>query len=388
MQPQLDAFDSQAIMHCFPIFMESDLVGQVEMVFRLFGDGVPVFLGVVGCRPASPDLRELVVAYEWPTPFFVVPSTPLGREELERRHVEEFCTDHLIGSGQLPYTEIKPGPNPPDFVVNYEGVEIKLDCSQFTLAERRQAHATFERLQAEILAQPRERFAHLAGYLIYMWFLDDETGSLVRPFRRATQVPAIRRLIDALADYQPNPERLLVNVTEEFPVKHPGLGAVKSEPGGNFYAVPLETILPSSRFFAATGFELGFGYVTYHSAASAWKEVERLVSQHDRENIDHLLISVGAPNNIGYGFPAEEVLAEGFFQNPQAGMKPPRHLRRVLMHLWASGTIIQIHPEPRALVPGWRPSGFAASPWVGDLPASTFICLSRAAQVQGDRRGS
>lgn len=374
--PSVEGPPRSGFLRSFPLYMSSELVGEITTVTRLLADGTPVLLSVMGQRPESMDRSELVVAYEWPVPYFVVPTGELAQEALEHEHYEGFRTDHLLGTGTLPYDDAKPGPNPPDIIASRDHEPIRIDCTQFTLEERRQAHGSFERLQAELLKEPRERFAHLAGYIVYMWFLGKTRDSLVRPHRVATQGRAIRSVIEALATYQANPGQLRVKQGAPLPERHPDLGEVTTVEGCRFYAVPLGDIFPPTRQFTALGFELALGFVTTHDGSAAWEQLQRLIAEHDNDDIDDLLVTVGGPNKRGLAYPSDElVIAQLLGERPES-FQIPTHLSRVLLHLWSSGKIIEVFPDFRVLMQGIRPDGFLYSSFPGPLPARSFVSVS------------
>jgi hypothetical protein len=180
--------------------------------------------------------------------------------------------------------------------------------------------------------------------MIHLWF--PEPDRLARPFPRGDE-GAVEELVEALRSYEPDIAPLMV-AGGEFPNQMPNLGMVTTSAGATFYAAPLVGSVPDSPFFTYLGFEIGLTYTTQHRQSSAWAEVERLVAQHDKQGVDVLLLSAGAPNRNGTVFPSEELVARLLIDNPQT-IPAPTHLLEVVLHLWTTGEAYALYPsvEPR-----------------------------------------
>lgn len=81
--------------------------------------------------------------------------------------------------------------------------------------------------------------------------------------------------------------------------------------------------------------------VTYSSARA---NLNRIVNQHDLPQIQHLLLTAGAPDRTGTRFPGEEVIAA--FLAEQSGFSvEAEHLQRVTLHLWSTRRIVDVPVE-------------------------------------------
>jgi len=126
--------------------------------------------------------------------------------------------------------------------------------------------------------------------------------------------------------------------------------------------VPQRNAVPDTAFSAVTGFELGLADTTEHTASGAWAELQRLVTNHDRNGVEWLLVSAGAPNRNGQTFLSEELLARFLFQHPES-LSTPTHIKRVTVHIWSTGEAFEVLPSPvqvfgplcLGIVPAHRP---------------------------------
>ncbi len=369
-----DSERSPGFLRTLPFELETDFLDARSVAVVLPG-GSPALLGVIG-RPAdNPSTHHLTICYEWPIPHAVVFHPGLQQNDLERYHLDMFCTDHLLGTQTLPYSAIEAAADPPDFVVTYAGQRVGLDCAQFTLRARREAQGAFTAIYNKVLAEPRERFAHLANSMIYMWFPRESDRWLHLPHRAATDRDALNAVVCGLAEHHldPNPPR--VDPETPLPEMHPGIQA-HSTHGCTFYGLPIGAVLPPTRLFAAVGFELSLGYASTHARESGWREIMTVIAAHDKPGIDHLLITVGGPNREGRGFLSEELMVVSLLEEPPNQLPSPAHLSRVVIHLWGSGRILELLPENRVLCPGLRPSQFVSWPLGNHLPRRGFFALA------------
>ncbi|HTP24695.1 MAG TPA: hypothetical protein VMK12_03415 [Anaeromyxobacteraceae bacterium] len=273
----------------------------------------------------------LVLAYEWLVPW-LRPTSRLSKSDIEALHLHRYATDHRLAIGALPFTAPIAGDRP-DFTVTVESAAQRgLDCCALTVQARRGAHALFVTLRRRIVQIDPAAFAHLGGFMLYVWFPGQHGMEL--PFRSNDEAP-IRELLEALASYRPSAGPTTVS-SGELPDQLPDLDMVTTPSGAAFYAVPFRNAVPDTVFASIMGFDLGFAFTTEHTPSSAWAELERLVVQHDNPGIDWLLLSVGAPNRDGLIFPTEEALAQFMLEHPSP-LASPTHISRITLHLWSTG---------------------------------------------------
>jgi hypothetical protein len=174
-----------------------------------------------------------------------------------------------------------------------------------------------------------------------MWFADAESPDGLPP--RAGYTEAVNEIVETLARYDADPRRLWVANGAGLP-DHPDLAPARTSQGCTLYAVPMALACPNTSFFVATGFELGFGVQTTHRAEESWTEILRIIATKDREGTDDLLITVSGPNDDGFAFPSEELVATIALEGR---VNPPatRYLKRVRLHFWNTGRIVEVVPR-------------------------------------------
>lgn len=228
------------------------------------------------------------------------------------------------------------------------GAEVGLDCARLTTERGLLAQAQFDRLRRAVLEIPRERLAHLSGYHVYVWF--PTADGLDLPTRGET---AMREVAEALATHSvdttwlehPVPEGSGPPVLNEFSFDDRSIA--------RFYAFPMGIAVPTTRFFTETGFELELALSTRISIADAWIECKRIIAEHDRAPIDHLLLTVGGPTEMGVTFPSEQFVFGDVL--PLVDQDPIEcgHLTRVVVHNAVNGEVIQLIPEPGRWAPAY-----------------------------------
>lgn len=344
--------EGDAFLHTVPLIPTEDL--KLSWMFgSILPWQAPALTGINGAPTGEPDIRRLAFAFEWPVPYFLSErlGATLSKTERERLHLDQYFTDHLIANGRLPYEgAVKPEQPPrPDFVIN-EGSDARgIDCVQLALPTRRGAHGSFRAIRDAVLQQPRQRFVHLAGSMIYVWF--ERENQLVRPCRAGRDRAAIHHIVDALSNYKVDRDRYRTDLALEFPRQHPGWTTEQMEAGGIFYGVPLQGY-PSTRFFMSTGFELGLAFTSIADAASGWKSLIELLESHDQPGFDHLLVTVGGPDEAGFGYLAEELLLIEMLRDPK-DIPKPRYVTKVTLHSWETGEIVDLKwgPDPKQSFP-------------------------------------
>ncbi len=220
---------------------------------------------------------------------------------------------------------------------------IGIECTRFAISARQDAHGLFRETKRRLMSLPPEHFANLSGYMVYLWFNDGDAPALSH---RRTDDEAIGQLLQALADYQPDPTALSVVAADGLPNPAPSPPTAATNGGANFYAIPLMGAVPDSMLFNIFGFELGLAFTTHHDLR---EEADRFVEQirvKDRRENDWLLISVGAPDKHGVMYLAEEVLADAVLDLVDLDLP---HLHRVIAHFWDTGRTVDLWPTPEVL---------------------------------------
>jgi hypothetical protein len=263
---------------------------------------------------------------------------PLSKAVMERLHFDRFCTDYLLASGKLPYTAPVQGDRPDFHVLDVDGNETTLDCTQFVLADQRHAHALF-RLIVQRVASERERFTHLRGAILTIWFRDDQHRPLLPP-READRTTA-DAVAEALAAYAFDPAATTV-AGGPLPDPMPDIGIEQTDFGFGFSGTPLRGSLPDSPTFAALGFEFMLAYQASYTRAEVRDALEALIIKKGDTPTSDLLITVGGPARDGFCYPADEFFCTFALDSPLDVKVPSLH--RVCVHHWSTGRIVQILP--------------------------------------------
>jgi hypothetical protein len=337
--------------------------------------GPPRFMALTGT--ATADNAEIAaITGEWPATA-PSPVRDIEKQELERLHIDQFCTDHLLATGVLPYVKIgavSAGQDPPDFnVVRADGSSAGVECTQFAIEAQRHAHALFDGIRRAVLAADRARFTHLAGATVFMWFRADDGRPSLPP--RASDQEAANAVVEGLAEYKFDPDATKVP-GGDLPQQAPDIGITNTKFGCGFYAVPMVGAAPATSFFAATGFELALSFQLTYRQEEIRTALVDAVAAKDRPESDELLITVGGPDSHGLTFTSEFFLLDFMLRAGDPMIPPPNHLSRVLVHVWGTGMVVQLCPSfvvvstgPYA---GLTPSHFpSAAPLGGEQATET-----------------
>jgi hypothetical protein len=131
-----------------------------------------------------------------------------------------------------------------------------------------------------------------------------------------------------------------------------------------FYSVPMHGGAPSTAFFARIGFEIGLAYQTTHTREELIEEFLRLVQEHDKEGVDHLLVVAGAPGRNGLSFSSDAYLLD-FMLHESFEIPPTKHISKIVLHFWGIGRIIELLPARQEigtrLYSGYGPPHFSAA---------------------------
>lgn len=307
-----------------------------------------MLMAMQGHSRESPSEKRLFIGHEIPYPL-LNQIAPMDKRTLERLHLERFVTDYYMGTGKTPFSTLKEGQDPPDFVAPDTDGGLGIDCTQFTAQERREAYALFENLRQAILDSDRKGFEQLRGLFMFLWFGDSSQALQLPP--KQPDTAAVEALLKRLARYTYAPSKGIVPFSWDMPEQAPDLG-IQNAPEGSFYGTPILGASPLSLFFCSTGFELGLAYSTTHSPSSVMEEIRRLVSKHDKPEVDQLLITIGGPNHWGLVYPCEEALFDLLLGTGSLPVLTTNHIKNVTLHSWETGRIVQLLPEGKVINPG------------------------------------
>jgi hypothetical protein len=305
----------------------------------------PAFSGVVGTTSET-HAPVVAVTFEWPMNWLRT-AQPLSKFEREWLFLRRYSGDQALAMGTHAFADVQPGGDPPDTTVQTDAGRMGVESTALTIEDRREVYGLFMQLRQRLQATEPAAFAKLAGHLVYVWFEDDEQTSLGKPHKRS-DTEALDALVKALADYEPKSDQLWIP-SGQIPEKAPEPPLADTSAGAKFYAVPVVAAAPSSLLFTLAGFELGVAYTTFLTAEAIWQELQRLVDNHDQPGVDLLVITAGGPNANGNVFPVEEAIAQFGMTHAVGLRRAPEHIKTVVLHSWATGSAMLLHPEVRTL---------------------------------------
>lgn len=333
-------------LHIFPISPDISLTAT-ELHVQMLPWGSCSCMCMSGKGSEGENDKHVIVAYEWPMTTINLPKK-LTKLEKERLHLERLITDSHLSIGASRLDSCVEGDDPPDFYIVRGDIRIGVDLAQFTLAKRRRANAIFEKLKEEISSIEPKAFSNLRGTMVYVDFgLDGKRGNEI-PFT-AKYDSYKKDLIKELSNFSVDEKKWR---TEGFQQKLPELNEGSSSGGAGFVVAPLSGSVPSTNFFYRMGFELGLAFYTRLSVTEIWNEIWSRVESHDKNCIDEILISAGAPSESGVSYPSDEILALEALKHPQiiAGRKT-KHIKSVVIHIWSTGEIWEVYPEYKQIAP-------------------------------------
>lgn len=274
-------------------------------------------------------------------------SKRIDQQSMERFHISRFAVDHRLATRTELFELIEPGDEPPDFYATTAGKRVGWELTQFVVGKRRAAQSLFFEVTNRLVAQHRHRIGHLSGYQVVMWFgtADDPTGLPFTPNNQS----AYDAVVDALIKHVPDPQQFAMPVDQAPPQQLSANPFVRSPGDVTFYTVPLLGGAPASGLFAMTGIAVGLAFQSDHTAPDEWANLRQQIRRKDKAN-DRLLITVGAPDQMGRCFASEELLAHFLLDYPEA--ISATHLTSVVMHFWSTGQAVELLGEaPSMLCP-------------------------------------
>jgi hypothetical protein len=337
-----EARGQQGLFFAFPIAI-GDIGGTAQgLIMHPSPWGIPLGIGIYGTsgNPAEPTMW---IALEHEVSW-LRPSAPLDKSIIELMHAQRYAADCRAATGSEPYLAIEENPNdPPDFIItNVAGSRMGLECAVFSIEERRGAQALFNNLRSKLVFQQRHRTGHLTGCSVIVWFGKDQSPD-TRPPKKSDDV-AVEELIQALSKYTPDIDSLRVQFSTGMPPEMPSLNTGNTTKDATFYAIPFLGSAPSGPFASISGYEIELAYTTTHTASSVSAVMEKLVSDHDQDGVDTLLITSGGPDRNGMMHPLEQVLSDFYLENPKE--LQTNFIKSVILHRWPTGDAYELLANP------------------------------------------
>lgn len=267
-------------------------------------------------------------------------SGPVPKELLERLHLHRFAGDYLLQHGTLPFEGHRPGEDPPDFVVDTSTGPEALDCVVFPLQDWRLSYRLFSRFMERLQTAHRDHdLSGLAGCDVGIYF-GQTSGTPPRRSDDELIEPLLTLMDGERVDHAKAARVAQQAATSGFPDQFPtGIMAGGRLPDGEagFFANPVYD--PAVHDVPKEGpLTVGLHKTEHFTISQARELLQRLVSKHDKPEIQHLLVTAGGPDRDGLRYPGEEMLAHFVIEQPDLHVNAI-HLKRVTLHLWGQASI-------------------------------------------------
>ncbi len=286
----------------------------------------------IGTTKAHGD-QAATIGFDFPNQTRV----PVDKDIQELDDVSEFLLDSLSPERITSAPVVNPN-DPPDVITYVDENEVGIEATQFILPETELDPAnsligrwqTFDRFRQKILQGSRpEDFAQQEGLLAVANFggIGGTARQRLPPNRPVdvdSAIVALKRMTPVVRERQPGGQK---NLTLSDVIKFSADGSI-----GFTWASHCPPGY-SSPFHSQMNFELALGFYATVTQRSLRSELRRLITAHDNERTDILVVTLNAPLRSGLWFPASAVAADLLFedQDPLDGWEPS-HVKRIALH--------------------------------------------------------
>ena len=266
-------------------------------------------------------------------------STTLTKTELEEIQKEHY-KNAAASNPHLAFDECRIGNDPPDFIIQRGGKNVSLDLAAFSFSDKRGSAIRFKTVQNAV----REAFR--AGRLNGL----KDIGFMVTfaenriPGDTTLHRTAIPEFIKSIAAIAKRPWSI-----DDFPedwTDTPGAGPFPMDQSGtssdgilSWYVIDCGFLPPTNEFAKECGFRVETGNLQSLSLQEISERLMEIVKKHDKPEIEELLIVAGGPNRHGEGYSDEATFALFFCQKIGKLSEIPRHLQRVIIDNWRTGSL-------------------------------------------------
>jgi hypothetical protein len=145
-------------------------------------------------------------------------------------------------------------------------------------------------------------------------------------------------LTDGLQRHDPTIGANVVGMPEQAPE-----GVFTNFSGGTIISAQLAAD-PGTLFSGTMGFEFAPSNASFIKQTDAWQEFVRLVSQHDADGVDEIVISAEAPTTDGFAYPSDAALAQSVVEHGASTPLTTRHVKQVYLHVWSTSGVFKFIP--------------------------------------------
>lgn len=320
-----------------PPFTMKELVKLEKYVIHLSSSMIFNVFGLQGKNSKNEDV--IVLLNEWPVPVIHL-DDKLTKELMEEVHFEKFLLD-LTMSNKIRYDGYERGDDPPDFYLKDAGVKSKVDMIQFCIQKRRQANALFNKVKQKIMSLPSVSFQGLVGKMVYVYFSKGGDASHALPFK-ISEKDYIENFISELKKYRfcPSSDMSKCNHVEAKTSK----GNTASRAG--FSVTQLNGEAPMTKLFLSKGFEIGLAYWSSFTPKELKKSINKVVKQHDKKDIDTIVITVCGPDRLGCAHLSEAFLMDFVIERDKNLINCSLdYIDEVYVHYWITGKVVKLFPK-------------------------------------------
>jgi hypothetical protein len=266
------------------------------------------------------------------------PKTKIAQE---LRDVKAFLKS--VNVSQKSY-RIKPGPHPnrpPDVVATFGAVEVAIEATQMHIPGSSRHRGlngvglakVFESLVANLAKEGaslrQELHAH-RGFMLFLSFGEAEGPASGLP-PKANDFRRVPEVVEFLREVQPPLEFLPLGLQPSTRYRDDIRYNSNKTVGVTWHLA--ERLDPASPVCQALVFELGLMHNREIRQDDAIKEFCRLVKDHDKEDLDYLIVTVGAPTKDGWLYPSDHACASLLHSadDPLGGYEPT-HIENIAIH--------------------------------------------------------
>jgi hypothetical protein len=281
-----------------------------------------------GDQPGEP---VLVVAFDFPQQSTAAVSKPVQ----ETRDVDAFLRD-AVPVGRVTGPSVVNPNDPPDVLAYIDGTEVGIEATQFIPPDSELDHSksivgrwiAFERFRDMVLKQDPNTLARHQGLLAVMHFggLSSASATQRLPPKRANLGSAIAALRTAEPVVREGNSAASPKFNQSDVIHWSSDKSV-------FFTWAALPPWYSSPFCDQMGFELALGYHATVTRSDLRDELRRVITDHDNERTEFLVVTVNAPLRSGLEFPVGGLIAMMLFEDEQPlNGWTPSHVKRIALH--------------------------------------------------------
>jgi hypothetical protein len=269
---------------------------------------------------------------------------PMDQRGLELTHVTQYRADLTALTGRDDYVDAaeQPHSDPPDLVMQTtSGDRVGVDMTSLVDGLRRRLEANANELLSGLYLRMPD-CPRLDGWSIQI----SQPDSDARPPKLLDR-EIVSELLPALLAMEPRDHQVVLS----FPLPdHLSVTPLRLPSGIEVLAYPGSSGQPRG---GGSRFDLRYTHPNRVTAVQAADELVRIVTEHDKPSVQELVVTIGGPSRSGLVHPADwmflDLVKDQPTQHSREEHHPWRYLRKVRVHDWRTGEIVDL--------PGWQSLG-------------------------------